>query len=622
MKTKCKGNLITPPQPPDNKLIVLHIDDEETLLDLTKMFLERSNPNIQLIPVTRLEELLEKIKEPYDCILSDYKISEQYNGIHICKIVKEIEDKPFILYTGHGSEEVAEEAFASGVDDYIRKEMDPSHFQVLAKRIQHAVDKYRSERVKERYKTRLEALHKYAVEISSAKTIEEISGLSFDAIYNTLEFSFAGIHLIKGDTLYELFTMGASLPVSYEQNINDSGVTVRAVRTGQTQIVPDTRLDPDYVDWVKGMILLSEIAVPLKVEGKVQGILNVESKRLNAFTPDDQNLLETLATHIANAYARINHITELEKSERKWRSLIDSSMEAAFVLEGVKIVYANKRAADMLGYALDELIGMDSLEITSPRDQELVKTRTLARQRGEAPPHQYELSLVRKDGTEVPVETNASLIEYEGNPASLSFCRDMSERKTFEDKFYRLHQSTYKFDKARTPEDVYDIALSTIQHVLGFSFAGIAITQDDVLIYEKTIGHPLKERWVIDVNSRSVTARTYRTGRPQIIPDISLDGDYLPPPTEAGDDCTFKSELAVPMNDNGETIGVINVESCEDNAFNQYDARLIETLANHSAAALRRINENDGRTRHEDRRIQFVDDNVTLHAHHPPATET
>lgn len=41
----------------------------------------------------------------------------------------------------------------------------------------------------------------------------------------------------------------------------------------------------------------------------------------------------------------------------------------------------------------------------------------------------------------------------------------------------------------------------------------------------------------------------------------------------------------IDMSSYGEVIGVINVESCEDNAFNQYDARLIETLANHSAAA-------------------------------------
>jgi hypothetical protein len=78
----------------------------------------------------------------------------------------------------------------------------------------------------------------------------------------------------------------------------------------------------------------------------------------------------------------------------------------------------------------------------------------------------------------------------------------------------------------------------------------------------------------------------------------------------------------IDMSSYGEIIGVINVESCEDNAFNQYDARLIETLANHSVAALRRINENDRRTRYEDKRIQFVNDNVTLQAHHLTATET
>ena len=76
------------------------------------------------------------------------------------------------------------------------------------------------------------------------------------------------------------------------------------------------------------------------------------------------------------------------------------------------------------------------------------------------------------------------------------------------------------------------------------------------------------------------------------------------------------------MNDNGETIGVINVESCEDNAFNQYDARLIETLANHSAAALRRVIENDRRTRHEDKKTRVVDYNAIVHTYHPQATET
>jgi hypothetical protein len=34
------------------------------------------------------------------------------------------------------------------------------------------------------------------------------------------------------------------------------------------------------------------------------------------------------------------------------------------------------------------------------------------------------LTLIRSDGSEITVETNASIIEYEGRPASLSYCRD------------------------------------------------------------------------------------------------------------------------------------------------------------------------------------------------------
>ncbi len=614
--------MVNLPQRPEDKIIVIHIDDEETHLKFTKMFVEKNNPNIEIISVTSFDALKEKMKEPHDCILSDYKITDQCNGISVCKTVKVIEDKPFILYTGRGSEEVAEEAFASGVDDYIRKEPDASHFQVLAKRIQHAVERYRSERVREQYRNRLEALHRYAIEISSAEKMEDVSGLSFDAIRNTLEFSFAGIHLMRGDTLYELFTMGASLPVTYEQDLDGPGVTVRAVRTGETQVVPDTRLDPDYVAWYKQMYLLSEIAVPLKVEGNVQGILNVESKRLNAFTSDDQKLLETLATHIANAYNRINHLNELEKSERKWRSLIDSSMDAAFVLQGVKIVYANKRASEMLGYTVDELIGMDSMEITSPGYQELVKERTLARQRGEEPPHQYELSIIRKDGAEVSVETNASYIEYEGRPASLSFLRDISERKSFEHKFMKLHESALRFIEVRTPEDVYDIIVSTMQQLVRFSFAGIAVNRDEELVYEKTVGIPLRKMWVIGVGSRSVTARTYLTGATQIVPDVSLDGDYLPPPLDAGYECNIRSELAVPMNDQGVTFGVINIESCEENAFSEYDTRFMETLANHSAAALRRIREIGPRTLNEDPVTVHVNEDVTPQIPRSHANET
>ena len=59
----------------------------------------------------------------------------EMDGITFAEKALTICDLPIILYTGQGSEEVAQAAFAAGVSDYFRKEMDPSHYQVLEKRI-------------------------------------------------------------------------------------------------------------------------------------------------------------------------------------------------------------------------------------------------------------------------------------------------------------------------------------------------------------------------------------------------------------------------------------------------------------------------------------------------------
>jgi PAS domain S-box-containing protein len=63
------------------------------------------------------------------------------NGIQLCAEVRKTSTIPFIIYTGHGSEEVASAAFAAGVDDYVRKEEVLAHYRVLARRIRHAVEK-------------------------------------------------------------------------------------------------------------------------------------------------------------------------------------------------------------------------------------------------------------------------------------------------------------------------------------------------------------------------------------------------------------------------------------------------------------------------------------------------
>ncbi len=573
------------------KLKVLHIDDEPNQLHFAKLFLEKADASLEILPVSSYEELRSNLTPDVDCIISDYKMPV-LNGVEICGLVKKVSDVPFILYTAHGSESVAETAIAAGVDDYIRKEMDPSHYKLLANRVLQAIEKHRSKMSNILYKKRLETLHKYAAEISKASEIDEIATLSFEAVKETLDFSFAGFHLLRGTDLIELFIMGAQVEEPYIQSLDGKGVTIRAIRTGATQVVRDTRLDGDYVSWPKGLELLSEVAVPFSVDGRVAGILNVESEKTDAFSKEDVALLEILGSYISSSVGRLRQIESYRESEARWKSYLESSMDAAFIFVGTEIAYANKRTADMLGYHdRSELIGLDSLTLVKEDERETVKSRMLGRQRGEDSVSRYDITLLDRSGREVTVETNASLVDYDGKNASLAYCRDISARKSYEKKLTALHKSAVRLGKSHSLEEVYDAILDTIESVLGFRFAGVAMYEDRHLRYTRTRGLPMQAEWVMPVSADSVTARTFRTRKAQLISDTRLDPNYIQPPPEFNMEIITLSELAVPINENSSTLGVINVESTEVSAFTAYDAELIEILAMHSASALRRIME-------------------------------
>jgi len=123
---------------------VLHVDDETAQLHFVKQFIEINEHSIKIESVNSPSMALKCLEERgFDCVVSDYNMLP-LDGIELAKRVRETSDIPFIIYTGRGSEEVAEAAFTAGVDDYNRKETDPSPFQILARRIQAAVEKKRA----------------------------------------------------------------------------------------------------------------------------------------------------------------------------------------------------------------------------------------------------------------------------------------------------------------------------------------------------------------------------------------------------------------------------------------------------------------------------------------------
>ncbi|WOF17198.1 PAS domain S-box protein [Methanoplanus sp. FWC-SCC4] len=126
---------------------ILYVDDEDVLLEVTKLYLEKSG-NFSVDTASSAKAGLNKIVENnYDAIVSDYEMPET-DGIEFLKKVRSSgNDVPFIIFTGRGREDVVIDALNYGVDFYVQKGGQPkAQFAQLTNKITQAVRRKRAEK--------------------------------------------------------------------------------------------------------------------------------------------------------------------------------------------------------------------------------------------------------------------------------------------------------------------------------------------------------------------------------------------------------------------------------------------------------------------------------------------
>ncbi|NOS68733.1 MAG: GAF domain-containing protein [Verrucomicrobia bacterium] len=101
------------------------------------------------------------------------------------------------------------------------------------------------------------------------------------------------------------------------------GITGWVASKGKPARVGDVKSDPRYI--MLRPEVRSELAVPLEVEGEVRGVLNVDSDRTEAFTPDDQELLQGLAEQAARVIQNTWMFEQLRLKARLLESLASVS---------------------------------------------------------------------------------------------------------------------------------------------------------------------------------------------------------------------------------------------------------------------------------------------------------
>ncbi len=120
-----------------------------------------------------------------------------------------------------------------------------------------------------------------------------------------------------------------------------TGVCGTAAISGRPKRVPDVTGETDYVRIDPET--RSEVCVPLKVNNRVIGVINAESSQLDAFSEEDEQFLETLASQLALAIENVR-LLEAERGQRlaaetlrRATASITSSLELETVLEQILI---------------------------------------------------------------------------------------------------------------------------------------------------------------------------------------------------------------------------------------------------------------------------------------------
>ncbi|MDA8637011.1 PAS domain-containing sensor histidine kinase [Rhodospirillales bacterium] len=141
----------------------------------------------------------------------------------------------------------------------------------------------------------------------------------------------------------------------------------------------------------------------------------------------------------------------LSESERRFRDLVEGSIQGYFVHSDWKIIYANSAAAGIFGYDPAEFIGLDLRQLIAPEERDAISSLRDRRLAGDVDaPERYEVGGVRKDGAALVFETFSRLVDWDGKPAIQATILDVTERKNIETYLMYAKETAERADRAKT----------------------------------------------------------------------------------------------------------------------------------------------------------------------------
>lgn len=180
----------------------------------------------------------------------------------------------------------------------------------LSNQIAVVIDNANLYRAVKREALQKDLLYETGIKLSSSLELDDVLAQIMSALKQVVEYEAGGFFLVNstGSDLDSIYSVGYD-----EKCIPDlhtkmgEGLVGHAAKLAAALIVPDVSIDERYVNCRPET--KSEIVVPIMLDGRVIGLVNLESNRLNAFDVQDESLMKAFASQAAISVerARLHH---------------------------------------------------------------------------------------------------------------------------------------------------------------------------------------------------------------------------------------------------------------------------------------------------------------------------
>ena len=195
---------------------------------------------------------------------------------------------------------------------------------------------------------------------------------------------------------------------------------------------------------------------------------------------------------LAAKVARLLERKRTQDAEQRYSELFHNANDVVYThdLQG-HYTSLNARGQEITGYSAEEIAEVDFKDLASPEDVALAYNMLQKKLKGDATNTVYELSVKAKDGTMIPWEVNSQLIYRNGKPVGVQgIARDVRARKEAEQKLLeaerrgkteykslveRIAQLAQVLASARQLEQIFNALLEFTRISLPCNALGIAL---------------------------------------------------------------------------------------------------------------------------------------------------